>query len=394
MQKRVDPFALALRASLIVQSNQLSQRRRGMRYAHEDGLDFGEFLRFEANFVGVAGGLGAVGAILAAAAGLDVEQGAELDLVRRVIQTVNARLSRGSAGVAVRGTTTDGAEDELHQRAVVDRLNLLPFPPFRRNTVHRRRVPPARHDRATTAQRSHRARQLAQVRHCTIPSKASRHPNFFIISRDSLDPTHQPIPRRNDSSIVNRAAKFLGCKILQHPLHRDQTTQRDDTKHIKHIPRQLPSSREQRRQRKKEQPLSKSTKRSVQPRTTAENERTTQMLSPQFVASPIEAMADLECAGGNSANKTNGIGPSPIAKADTNEIIDRADNGAMDELRPNPSVNDEVLIRNSEKRRSVRRPSRSIVKTGIASAKRLAVPTRREILLEEKGRIVERMAVE
>lgn len=118
------------------------------------------------------------------------------------------------------------------------------------------------------------------------------------------------------------------------------------------------------------------------------------MLSPQFVASPIEAMADLECAGGNSANKTNGIGPSPIAKADTNEIIDRADNGAMDELRPNPSVNDEVLIRNSEKRRSVRRPSRSIVKTGIASAKRLAVPTRREILLEEKGRIVERMAVE
>jgi len=109
MQNLVEPLALALRASLLqeersrISQGPLAATKRRVKQgerqaergdAHEDRLDVGELLGLEANLVGVPRRLGAVRAVLGAAAGLDVEEGAELDLVGRVVEAVDRSLQR------------------------------------------------------------------------------------------------------------------------------------------------------------------------------------------------------------------------------------------------------------------------------------------------------------
>lgn len=120
MQKRVEPFSLAFRASL---SDQVARRERGSERGSEVGtesqwksiriniarprvghvrwkrnnsrkhrVDIGQLFRLEADVLGVPGRLGAVLAVLGASAGLDVEERAQLHLVGRVVQPVHRGL--------------------------------------------------------------------------------------------------------------------------------------------------------------------------------------------------------------------------------------------------------------------------------------------------------------
>lgn len=76
----------------------------------EHRLDVRELFRLEADLVGVPRRLGAVLAVFGAAARLNVEQSAELDLVGRVVQAVDRGL-RGIEWVQVCTEAYERAED-------------------------------------------------------------------------------------------------------------------------------------------------------------------------------------------------------------------------------------------------------------------------------------------
>ena len=89
MQNRVEPFALALRASLSRSFGSGGLIHKVLRVrnedVHENWFDFGKLLRLEPNLVGVSCRLSAVAAVLATSTRFEVEQSCKLDLTGRTV---------------------------------------------------------------------------------------------------------------------------------------------------------------------------------------------------------------------------------------------------------------------------------------------------------------------